>query len=92
MYEDKVPEPIEYQAMRQAISAAERSAEAQEAILEEQRQFRHQFKALDMRDVMAAAAMQACPGWMQDRIETYPEMARRCYLMADAMLKAREVE
>ena len=43
-----------------------------------------------LRDEMAMSALQACEGWMQDRIETYPEMAKRCYLMADAMLKARE--
>lgn len=45
-----------------------------------------------LRDEFAIAALQACPNWMEDRIETYPEMARRCYLMADAMLKAREAE
>ena len=45
-----------------------------------------------LRDEIAMAGLSALTAWMQDRIETYPEMARRCYLMADAMLKAREAE
>ena len=38
-----------------------------------------------LRDELAMAALAACPDWMQDAMDTYPEMARRCYLMADAM-------
>ena len=43
-----------------------------------------------LRDQIAMAALISTPGWMQDLIEHYPETARRCYLLADAMLKARE--
>jgi len=45
-----------------------------------------------LRDEIAMAGLSALTDWMKDRIETYPEMARRCYLMADAFLKARDVE
>lgn len=44
-----------------------------------------------LRDEIAIAALIATPNWMQGaRFRDYPETARRCYLMADAMLKARE--
>jgi hypothetical protein len=44
----------------------------------------------NLRDQFAMAALQASPDWMKDRIETYSEMARRCYLMANAMMEARK--
>ena len=43
-----------------------------------------------LRDEFAMAALQATINWMQDSIDTCPEMARRCYVMADAMLEARK--
>jgi hypothetical protein len=43
-----------------------------------------------LRDQFAMAAMQATTGWMQDALETTPETARRCYVMADSMLAARK--
>ena len=43
-----------------------------------------------LRDQMAMAAIAACPNWIVDPMETFPETALRCYRMADAMLKARE--
>lgn len=43
-----------------------------------------------LRDQFAMAAMQATTGWMQDALETTPETARRCYVMADSMLEARK--
>jgi hypothetical protein len=42
-----------------------------------------------LRDEFAMSALNATTNWMADRIDTYPEMAKRCYMMADAMLKAR---
>ena len=46
-----------------------------------------------LRDQAAMAALIATPNWIQgSRFDEYPETARRCYMMADAMLAAREAE
>ena len=44
----------------------------------------------ELRDKMAMAALNSTPDWIQDRADGYPEIARRCYVMADAMMKARK--
>lgn len=46
---------------------------------------------MTLRDYFAAKAMQGlCGGEVWPRIDDGPEMARRAYLYADAMLKARQ--
>jgi hypothetical protein len=48
-----------------------------------------------LRDYFAAKAMQAVPmrqGELHDVPEAYARVARHAYKMADAMLRAREVE
>jgi hypothetical protein len=47
-------------------------------------------QVVSVRDQFAMAALAATENWMQDAIETYPHMAYRIFLMADAMMEARK--
>ena len=91
MDDDKVQEPEEYQALRAAISASQRAAAAQEAMLKDQVEFRKNFHPLTLRDQIAIAALSAIIGRgdMDAQMNVMP-YCQDAYTIADAMLEARE--
>jgi hypothetical protein len=91
MDEDKVQEPLEYQILREAIDASQRSAKAQEAMLADQVEFRKNFQPMKLRDQIAIAALSAIIGRgdMDTQMDVMP-YCQDAYTIADAMLEARE--
>lgn len=91
MDEDKVPEPIEWQVMKAAAAAAQRSALAQESMLEISRKMEEKSKTLRDEFAMAALGGILAAAWqdLTSENKTFKAISEETYRWADAMMEAR---